>query len=376
MERYHRKGKDSAKQLNSLLKKAILTDGFFVDKWISNLYDAPVTGYKTMTKNIFSVLCLLGFMMAPATYAQDVDADTTEEVSSAKKNKKNNVLSKVKKLKPKFAKLPKSADYLMICNLSAEDSDAAEMLDTLADETSKLKSKKVALLILCEDESAKKAAKMMKTAKLKVPAVFTSSLPDKVEDVSEYLPDTSDTVTCVDMAGEVVFSGDASLAGSWQEAFEEKEAQKNWATLKVDEKRFPVAAALKAISTPTFGTFDTKADYFVYLFSASWCGPCKAIMPDIAGTHYTEMRKTKKPSVEIILVGLDSTPEGVGSYRDHYKAKFFAVHGKDPSVSQLPGYTSPNGIPFCIFVDKNGNVIHSGHGSAIANWKNIVENAK
>ena len=329
-----------------------------------------------MTKNIFSVLCLLGFMMAPATYAQDVDADTTEEVSTDKKKKKNGILSKVKKLKPKFAKLPKSADYLMICKLSAEDSGAEEMLETLADETAKLKSKKVALLILCEDDSAKKAARMMKTAKLKVPAVFTASLPDKVEDVSEYLPATSDTVTCVDMDGEVVFSGDASLAGSWQDAFEEMEAKKNWATLKVDEKKFPVAAALKAIETPTFGTFDTKADFFIYLFSASWCGPCKAIMPDIAGKHYPEMRKSKKPSVEIILIGKDQTPEGVGEYRDHYKAKFFAVHGKDPAVKQLPGYTEPNGIPHCIFVDKKGEVIHSGHGSAIGNWKNIVENAK
>lgn len=329
-----------------------------------------------MTKNIFSVLCLLGFIMAPASYAQDVDADKTEEVSNNKKNNKNNVLTKVKKLKPKFAKLPKSADYLMICKLSAEDSGAEDMLNTLADETAKLKSKKVALMILCEDESAKKAAKMMKAAKLKVPAVFTASLPNKVEDVSDYLPTTSDTVTCVDMAGEVMFSGDASLAGSWQEAFEEKEAQKDWETLKVDEKKFPVAAALKAIEAPTFGTFDTKADYFIYLFSASWCGPCKAIMPDIAGTHYPEMKKTRKPKVEIILLGMDQTPEGVGQYRDHYNAKFFAAHHKDPMVKKLPGYNNPNGIPHCIFVDKNGKVIHSGHGSAIANWKNIVENAK
>ena len=329
-----------------------------------------------MTKNIFSVLCLLSFMMAPATYAQDVDADTAEEVNSDKKNKKANVLSKARKLKPKFAKLPKSADYLLICKISAEDSDAEKMLETLSDETAKLKSRKVALLILCEDESAKKAAKMMKAARLKVPAVFTSSLPEKIEDASEYLPSTTDTITCVDMDGEVVFAGDASLAGSWQEAFEEKEAQKNWASVKIDEKRFPVAAALKAIESPTFGTFDTKADYFIYLLSASWCVPCKAIMPDIAGKHYPEMRKSKKPSVEIILIGKDQTPEGVGEYRDHYKAKFFAVYGKDPAVKQLPGYTEPRGIPHCIFVNKKGEVIHSGHGSTIENWKNIVENAK
>lgn len=333
-----------------------------------------------MTKNIFTVLCLLGFMTTPLVMAQDIDAgtetDATEEVSTEKKKKKSNVLSKIKKLKPKFAKLPKTAEHLMICKLSADASDAEEMLKTLADEASKLKSKKVALLVLCEDESAKKAAKMMKTAKLKVPAVFTASLPDSIDDVSEYLPATEDVITCVDMDGKVVFSGDSSLAGSWQEAFEEKEALKNWDTLKIDAKKYPVAAALKAISTPTFGVFDPKADYFIYLFSASWCGPCKAIMPDIAGKHYPEMRKTKKPNVEIVLLGMDQTPQGVGEYRDHYKAKFFAVHAMDPAVKQLPGYSAPNGIPACIILDKMGNVIHSGHGSAIANWKNIIENAK
>ena len=151
---------------------------------------------------------------------------------------------------------------------------------------------------------------------------------------------------------------------------------KEWATMKIDENKYPVAAALRKVKTQTFGMFDPKADYYVFLFSASWCGPCKAIMPDIAGKVYPEMQKTKKPRVEIILLGMDQTPEGVGQYRDHYNAKFFAVHQKDPAVRQLPGYTSPGGIPHCIFVDKSGNKIHAGHGSALMNWKNIIENAK
>ena len=327
-----------------------------------------------MTKNIFSVLCLLGLLATPVAFAQDVDTDATEEVSTDKK--KTNILTKVKKLKPKFAKLPKTAEYLMICKLSAEDEGAEEMLKSLSGETSRLKSNKVALLVLCEDESSKKAAKMMKAAKLKVPAVFTANLPDSVEDVTDYLPATTDTITFVDMTGKTVFSGDAELAETWQDELQRLDEMKEWATLKIDEKRYPVAAALKKISSQTFGMFDPKADYFVYLFSASWCGPCKAIMPQIANTIYPEMQKTKKPKVEIILMGLDSTPEGVGNYRDHYKAKFFAAHAKAPAVLSVPGYRSPDGIPFCIIVDKDGNTVHSGHGSSLSNWKNIIQNAK
>lgn len=327
-----------------------------------------------MTKNIFTVLCLPGLLMAPVALAQDVDTETTEEVSTG--SEKSGILTKVRKLKPKFAKLPKSANYLMICKLSAEAKDAESMLKSLSGETAGLKKEKVALLVLCDDESAKKAAKMMKAAKLKVPTVFTANLPKDVEDVSEYLPDTPDTITFVDMKGDTVFSGDASLAESWKEELQQMEEMKAWDTLQIDEKKYPVAAALRKATTPTFGTFNPKADYFIYLFSASWCGPCKAIMPQIVGTAYPEMLKTKKPKVEIILLGMDQTPEGVGQYRDHYKAKFFAVHHKDPAVRKLPGFSSPGGIPHCIIVDKSGNQIHSGHGSTLLNWKNIIENAK
>lgn len=329
-----------------------------------------------MTKTILSSLCLLGLMMTPIISAQDIESDATEEVSTNQKNDKNNVLAKVRKLKPKFAKLPKSAEYLMICKLSAEEESAEDMLKALSGETAKLKSKKIALLIVCEDKSSKKAAKMMKAAKLKVPAVFTANLPENVEDVSEYLPNTSGTISLVDMSGAEVVSGDASLAEGWKDELQRLEDMKNWENLEVDEKKYPIAAALRTATTPTFGMFDTKADYYIYLFSASWCVPCKAIMPQIAGTYYPEMQKTRKPKVEIILLGMDQTPEGVGQYRDHYKAGFFAIHHKDPVVRKLPGYKNPDGIPHCIFVDKNGKVIKSGHGSIIANWKEIIENAK
>lgn len=327
-----------------------------------------------MTKSIFTVLCLPGLLMAPVALAQDVDNEATEEVRTDKE--KSSILTKVKKLKPKFAKLPKSANYLMICKLSAEAEGAEDMLKSLSGETSGLKKEKVALLVLCEDESAKKAAKMLKAAKLKVPTVFTSNLPKGIEDISEYLPDTSDTITFVDTTGNKIFSGDASLAESWKEELQLQKEMKEWDTLQIDEKKYPVAAALKKATTPTFGTFNPKADYFIYLFSASWCGPCKAIMPQIVGTAYPEMLKTRKPKVEIILLGMDQTPEEVGQYRDHYKAKFFAVHHKDPAVRALPGFTSPDGIPHCIIVDKNGNRIHAGHGSSLMNWKTIIENAK
>lgn len=334
------------------------------------------TNCKTMTKNIFSVLCLMGFMVAPLVGAQEVEADT-EAVNTDKKARKTNALSKARKLKPRFAKLPKSADYLMICKFSAEDDNAGQLLDDIGDATGKLKSSKVALLMLCEDESSKKAAKMMKAAKLKVATVFTASLPEGVEDASDYLPETMDTVTLVDMNGETVCSGDSSLVNSWKEELEKKEAAKNWETLTIDPKRYPVAAALKNLDSQSIGTFDPTADYYIYLFSASWCGPCRALMPEIIKTVYPEIRQSRKPKVELILAGCDSTIAGVTKYREHYDADFFAFCSRSPQARNVPGLDAgPDFIPSCVIVDKSGKVIHSGGGAAVKNWKNIIQNAR
>lgn len=334
------------------------------------------TNCKTMTKNIFSVLCLMGFMVAPLVCAQEVE-DDTETVNPDKKPRKKTALSKARKLKPKFAKLPKSADYLMICKLSSQDENAKDLLRSIDNATGKLKSGKVALLLLCEDESSAKMSKMIKAAKLKVATVFTDSLPEGVKNAADYLPETTDTVTLVDMNGETVCSGAASLVDNWKEELEKKEAAKSWETLTIDPKRYPVAAALKNLGKQSIGMFDPKADYFIYFFSASWCGPCRALMPEIVKTVYPEIRGSKKPKVEFILAGCDSTIEGVTKYREHYNADFFSFCVRAPEAHNVPGLNAaPNVIPSCVIVDKKGNVIQAGGGAAVKNWKSIIENAQ
>lgn len=124
----------------------------------------------------------------------------------------------------------------------------------------------------------------------------------------------------------------------------------------------PVAAALSEL-TPISGSFNKDADYFIYVYSASWCTPCRAIMPRIVQLYKDTLSKDKK--IEIILLDLDVSEEEARKYVAHYDAGFFAVMGHGNNSYKLPGAYQVRGIPHCIAVDKNGNRIFSGHAATI-----------
>ena len=117
------------------------------------------------------------------------------------------------------------------------------------------------------------------------------------------------------------------------------------------------------------GKINSKAKYYAYLFSASWCTPCRAIMPDIV----KEYRKMKRAGLEVILICADRGEVAAKDYVKKYRIKFPYVLASDPEVSTLPGFRPARGIPNVIFVDAAGNVITSGHGAMLLKWEDIIK---
>lgn len=131
----------------------------------------------------------------------------------------------------------------------------------------------------------------------------------------------------------------------------------------------PVVKAVKKMKKVK-GRLNAKADYFIYLFSASWCGPCCREMPEIV-EQYKDMKKDGR--VEIILMGKDETPDGVKSFMKQFNMKFYAVMADDKNATKVPGFTNPSGIPNCTVVDRYGRVITAGHpGSIIPGWQSVT----
>ncbi len=122
-------------------------------------------------------------------------------------------------------------------------------------------------------------------------------------------------------------------------------------------------ASLEGVK-PLTGKINTKADYYIYLQSASWCGPCVALMPDVV----KEYKKFKRKKIELILVCADKTEDDAKNYVKKYKAGFPMVM----STQGLLGYAGGGGIPNATIVDADGKQIAKGNGRIILDWKKTI----
>ena len=123
-----------------------------------------------------------------------------------------------------------------------------------------------------------------------------------------------------------------------------------------------------------------KAEYYIYLYSASWCGFCQQCMPD-AVEQYKKMKASRK--VELILICGDKS-EGEGkSYLKSKKLKSPAIMFSELQATQfqgLPGCGMP-GYPAISVVDKEGNMIKNVVGATavkevLNEWRDLTINAK
>jgi thiol-disulfide isomerase/thioredoxin len=131
----------------------------------------------------------------------------------------------------------------------------------------------------------------------------------------------------------------------------------------------PVVTAVKKVKKVK-GRVNDKADYFIYLYSASWCGPCCKEMPEIVEL-YKDIKKSGK--VDIILFCQDKTPAAAKSFVNNFKIKFMTVMGSDDKCAKVPGYSPVSGIPHCIVVDRYGRKITAGHpASLLPSWESLT----
>ena len=124
------------------------------------------------------------------------------------------------------------------------------------------------------------------------------------------------------------------------------------------------------------GKPNLKADYYIYLCSASWCGYCQACMP-VAMEQYKKMKASRK--VELIIIGGDKTEKEAVDYLKKYKSKNACIMFSALQATQfqgLPGVGMP-GFPSISVVDKDGKMIKNVIGASqvkevLTNWRELT----
>lgn len=121
--------------------------------------------------------------------------------------------------------------------------------------------------------------------------------------------------------------------------------------------------------TETLPAADAK--FYVYLCSASWCGPCRAIMPKIV-EQYSDI---KAAGGEIVLLCCDRTPAAGKAYLKKYDADIPSIllDVRTASSLRLPGFMPPRSIPYAVIVSADGTVLQKGHGGIVLNWREITK---
>lgn len=161
-----------------------------------------------------------------------------------------------------------------------------------------------------------------------------------------------------------------------QKGKKKKKAKSSRAGVAEKEEAMPaVLAALENFKVHN-ARVNPKAEIYIYLYSASWCGFCRECMP-VAVEQYKKMKSSRK--AEIILIGGDKTEKEAVKYLKSYKLKapgimFDAL--KATNFQGLPSCGMP-GFPAVTVVTRDGRMLANVVGASrvkevLSDWKQYV----
>ena len=130
----------------------------------------------------------------------------------------------------------------------------------------------------------------------------------------------------------------------------------------------PVAQALEEAGYFTETEARPKAKFYIFICSASWCGPCRALMPKVVEEYETKMKKNK--NVSMVLLGYDSDDDAARKYIEHYETDMPGVLNKKVNLENRPEIP---GIPWYFILNAKGDLISVGAGSKVLDWESEIK---
>lgn len=323
-----------------------------------------------------TLLLTLGCWALPlSTQAQD-EGDSISETADIKKNKKKKTKRKAAREAKKASVIgnllseaeyltdarpnPEAEFYIILYSASWCGPCRAEMPKIAKEYAEIAATGKVELVLFSADRTPDAAINFVSSNNGNFPIIAKNKFP-QLPNVPQMQGIPAASFYKAD--GTLITNGHGSMVMQWREHTIDK------ADAGDDGEPPSVGEALKKVKFVS-GKPSVKADYYIFLHSASWCGPCRAIMPDIA----KEYKKLKRAKIELILVSGDKTEDEAKEYVKHYKAKFPAAMPSE--FGSVPGYSGAPAYPHAFIVDKYGRQLTHGNGKIILDWKEIISDDK
>lgn len=96
-----------------------------------------------------------------------------------------------------------------------------------------------------------------------------------------------------------------------------------------------------------------KGKPLVVNFWARWCGPCRAEIPELI-----KFRATHKGKIEVLGIGIEDKADSAKEFAKAYDMDYPVFIAKEKGIPLMQAMANTKaGLPFTIFIDRNGQVI-------------------